>query len=47
MHFRKKKFYSLVRSTLNYGAEIIYDIKAKDIESVHCKFLRKILCVNK
>ena len=40
-------FDSLVGSILNYGAEIIYDIKAKDIESVHCKFLRKILCVNK
>jgi hypothetical protein len=32
---------------LNYGAEIIGDCEGKDIERIHCKFLRKILCVKK
>lgn len=40
-------FDSLVGSILNYGAEIIGDHECKDIEQVHCKFLRKILCVRK
>ena len=42
-----KLFDALVLSVLNYSSEIwgLYD--AKDIEHVHTKFLRKILCVKK
>jgi hypothetical protein len=42
-----KLFDSLVGSILNYGAEILGECDGKNIESVHCKFLRKILCVKR
>jgi hypothetical protein len=42
-----KLFDSLVGSILNYGAAIIGDHESKNIELLHCKFLRKILCVKK
>ena len=32
---------------LNYGAEVLGYNKCKDIESVHCKFIRKLLHVQK
>ena len=40
-------FDSLFGSILNYGAEIIGNNDGTDLELVHCKFLRKILCVQK
>jgi hypothetical protein len=42
-----KLFDSLVGSILNYGGEVWGTYEAKDVESIHCKFLRKILCVKK
>ena len=42
-----KLFDSLVGSILNYGAEIFGYNEGKKIELVHCKFLRKLLCVRK
>ena len=44
---RCKLFDSLVGSILHYGAEVWGNYKGKSIESVHCKFIRKILCVKK
>jgi len=38
-----KLFDSLLSPILNYGAEIFGYHPAKEIETVHCKFLRKIL----
>ena len=38
-------FDSLVGSVLNYGAEIFGYNDCKTIEKIHCKFLRKVLCV--
>ena len=40
-------FDSLVGSILNYSAEVWGYKDSKDIEQVHCKFLRKVLCVKK
>ena len=40
-------FDNLVAPTLNYGAEVLRYNKCKDIESVHCKFIRKLLHVQK
>ena len=42
-----KLFDSLVSSILNYSSEIWGYHKAPDIEVLHCKFLRRLLCVNK
>lgn len=42
-----KLFDSLVGSILNYGAEILGYNEGKDIELIHCKFIRKILNVRK
>jgi hypothetical protein len=42
-----KLFDSLVGSILNYGAELLGITECKDIELLHCKFLRKILAVKK
>ena len=42
-----KLFDSLVGSVLNYAAEVWGNHNGKNIESVHCKFIRKILCVKK
>lgn len=42
-----KLFDSLVGSVLNYGAEVFGYNECKNIEIIHCKFLRKILCVRK
>ena len=30
---------------MNYGAEIFGNHECKNIEKIHCKFLRKVLCV--
>lgn len=38
-------FDSLVGSVLNYGAEVWGDYPSEDIELLHRKFIRKILCV--
>lgn len=40
-----KLFDSLVGSILNYGADVFGYNECKSIETIHCKFLRKILCV--
>ena len=40
-------FDTLVASVLNYSSEVWGYHEAKDIEQIHTKFLRKILCVNK
>ena len=40
-------FDNLVAPILNYGAEVLRYNKCKDIESVHCKFIRKLLHVQK
>ena len=40
-------FDSLVGSILNYSAEVWGNTKSDEIERIHCKFLRKVLCVNK
>ena len=42
-----KLFDTLVGSILNYSAEVWGYHESKDIELVHCKFLRKVLCVKK
>ena len=42
-----KLFDSLVGSILNYSAEVWGHYQSKDIELVHCKFLRKVLNVKK
>jgi len=42
-----KLFDSLVSSILNYSSEIWGNHKAPDIEVLHCKFLRRLLYVNK
>ena len=42
-----KLFDTLVASVLNYSAEVWGFNEAKNIELLHTKFLRKILCVNK
>ena len=42
-----KLFDSLVGPVLNYAAEVWGNHNGKNIESVHCKFIRKILCVKK
>jgi hypothetical protein len=40
-----KLFDSLVGSVLNYSAEVWGNYESIDIERLHCKFIRKILCV--
>ena len=40
-------FDSLVSSVLNYASEVWGYNDGKDIEVIHTKFLRKVLCVNK
>ena len=40
-------FYVLVSPVLNYSCKIWGLNKAKDVEQIHTKFLRKILCVKK
>jgi len=40
-------FDSLVGSMLNYSAEVWGYKDSKEIDKVHCKFLRKVLCVKK
>lgn len=42
-----KLFDTLVGPIFHYGAEIFGYIEGKNIETVHSKFLRKILCVRK
>ena len=42
-----KLFDTLVSSVLNYSSELWGFHEAKDIERVHTKFCRKILCVKK
>ncbi|XP_060583529.1 uncharacterized protein LOC132739756 [Ruditapes philippinarum] len=42
-----KLFDSMVGSVLNYGAEVYGYQEGKNIETIHCKFLRKVLCVKK
>ena len=42
-----KLFDSLVGSILHYGSEILCIHEGKDLELIHCKFLRRILCVKK
>ena len=42
-----KLFDILISSVLNYSSEVWGFQEGKDIEQVHTKFLRKILCVNK
>ena len=42
-----KLFDALVSPVLNYSSEIRGMNEAKDIEQIHTKFLRKILCVKK
>jgi len=42
-----KLFDSLVSPIINYGTDIFGYHTAKEIETVHCKFLRKILGVRK
>ena len=42
-----KLFDILVGSILNFGAEIWGTHEAADIEIIHSKFLRRILCVKK
>lgn len=42
-----KLFDTLVSSVLNYSSEIWGYHEGKDIEAIHTKFLRKLLCVNK
>ena len=42
-----KLFDILVASVLNYASEVWGMNEGKDIEIIHTKFLRKILCVNK
>jgi len=42
-----KLFDVLVSPVLNYSLEVSGYFESKDIEHVHLKFLRKLLCVNK
>jgi len=42
-----KLYNTMVVPTLNYGAEIFGFHECKDIEVIHNKFCRKILCVKK
>ena len=42
-----KLFDTLVGSILNYGAENFGYHTCKSIENIHCKFLRKLLCVQR
>ena len=42
-----KLFDSLVGSILNYSAEVWGHYESKDVELIHCKFLRKVLNVKK
>lgn len=42
-----KLFDTLVAPILHYGAEVFGFNEGKSIEKVHCKFLRKVLCVRK
>ena len=42
-----KLFDTLVSSVLKYSSEIWGLNESKDIEIIHTKFIRKILCVNK
>ena len=42
-----KLFDALVSPVLNYSSEIWGLNEAEDIEQIHTKFLRKILCVKK
>jgi hypothetical protein len=44
---KNKLFDSLVGSVLNYGAEVWGYYDSKDVEIVHCKFLRKVIGVKK
>lgn len=46
-HDKCKLFDILVASVLNYSAEVWGFNEGKDIELIHTKFLRKLLCVNK
>jgi len=42
-----KLFDVLVSPVLNYSSEVSGYFESKDIENVHLKCLRKLLCVNK
>ena len=42
-----KLFDVLVSPVLNYSSEVSGYFESKDIEKVHLKVLRKLLCVNK
>ena len=44
---RLKLFDALVSTTLNYGAQIWGMHKSPDVETMHSKFCRKMLCVKK